>query len=101
VHLRVDNPTALYRMGLVQYPSSSAEKRRSAMFTNRRELILGTAAMAAVTCMPRVAVAQAATGPFRLDPLPYPTNAFEPYIDAKTMEIHHDRHHQAYVTNLI
>jgi superoxide dismutase, Fe-Mn family len=70
------------------------------MFANRRELILGTAAMAAVTCMPRVAVAQAATGPFRLDPLPYPTNAFEPYIDAKTMEIHHDRHHQAYVTNL-
>ena len=70
------------------------------MFANRRELILGTAAMAAVTCMPRVAVAQAATGPFQLDPLPYLTNAFEPYIDAKTMEIHHDRHHQAYVTNL-
>jgi hypothetical protein len=67
-------------MGLVRHASSSAEKRRSAMFTNRRELILGTAATAAVTCMPRVAVAQAATGPFRLDPLPYPTNAFEPYI---------------------
>jgi Fe-Mn family superoxide dismutase len=46
-----------------------------------------------VTYMPRVAVAPAATGPFRLDPLPCLTNAFEPYIDGKTMEIHHDRHH--------
>ena len=39
-------------------------------------------------------------GPFVLPPLTYPTNALEPHIDAKTMEIHHDRHHQAYVTNL-
>jgi Fe-Mn family superoxide dismutase len=35
-----------------------------------------------------------------LPPLPYPTNALEPYIDAMTMEIHHDRHHKAYVDNL-
>lgn len=39
-------------------------------------------------------------GPFKLPDLPYPYDALEPYIDAKTMEIHHDRHHQAYVTNL-
>jgi Fe-Mn family superoxide dismutase len=36
----------------------------------------------------------------QLPPLPYPTNALEPHIDAQTMEIHHGRHHAAYVTNL-
>jgi superoxide dismutase, Fe-Mn family len=38
--------------------------------------------------------------PQTLPPLPYPSNALEPHIDARTMEIHHDKHHQAYVTNL-
>jgi Fe-Mn family superoxide dismutase len=37
--------------------------------------------------------------PFELSPLPYPVDALEPHIDARTMEIHHDKHHQAYVTN--
>src|SRR6201999_4259330 len=36
----------------------------------------------------------------QLPPLPYSFDALEPYIDAKTMEIHHDKHHAAYVTNL-
>jgi superoxide dismutase, Fe-Mn family len=40
------------------------------------------------------------TGPFTLGPLPYPYKALEPAIDAKTMEIHHDRHHATYVKNL-
>jgi Fe-Mn family superoxide dismutase len=35
-----------------------------------------------------------------LAPLPYAYNAMEPHIDAQTMEIHHGKHHQAYVTNL-
>ncbi|MES2389280.1 MAG: superoxide dismutase [Bacteroidota bacterium] len=39
-------------------------------------------------------------GPFTLPALPYAFDALEPNIDAKTMEIHHDRHHQAYVTKL-
>ena len=35
-----------------------------------------------------------------LPPLPYPSDALEPHIDKQTMEIHHGKHHQAYVTNL-
>jgi Fe-Mn family superoxide dismutase len=38
--------------------------------------------------------------PFTLEPLSYPSNALEPYFDAMTMEIHHGKHHQAYVNNL-
>lgn len=37
---------------------------------------------------------------FELPKLPYDYNALEPHIDARTMEIHHSKHHQAYVTNL-
>jgi len=37
---------------------------------------------------------------FKLDPLPYAFDALVPHIDAKTMEIHHDKHHAAYVKNL-
>lgn len=37
---------------------------------------------------------------FTLPPLPYPSDALEPSIDKTTMEIHHDKHHGAYVTNL-
>ena len=44
--------------------------------------------------------APAAAGPYTLAPLPYAFDALEPHIDALTMEIHHDRHHQAYVNNL-
>jgi len=39
-------------------------------------------------------------GPFVLPPLPYAYDAIEPYIDAQTMQIHHDKHHAAYVKNL-
>ncbi len=37
---------------------------------------------------------------FTLAPLPYPSDALEPHFDQTTMEIHHDRHHNTYVTNL-
>ena len=64
----------------------------------RRELVVG--AFAATAVSRQTALAQEAEGPFRLDPLPYPANALAPYIDAKTMEIHHDVHHRAYVNGL-
>ncbi|MGI8968066.1 MAG: superoxide dismutase [Chloroflexota bacterium] len=38
--------------------------------------------------------------PFEVPPLPYAYNALEPHIDEETMHLHHDKHHQAYVTNL-
>ena len=41
-----------------------------------------------------------ASNPFTLPPLPYAYDALEPHIDARTMEIHHDKHHAAYVANL-
>ncbi len=37
---------------------------------------------------------------FELPPLPYDYSALEPYIDTQTMQIHHDKHHQTYVTNV-
>jgi Fe-Mn family superoxide dismutase len=37
---------------------------------------------------------------YELPPLPYSKDALEPYIDAQTMEIHHDKHHAAYVANV-
>ena len=37
---------------------------------------------------------------FELPPLPYPKNALEPHTSARTLEFHHDKHHQAYVTAL-
>jgi len=42
----------------------------------------------------------APTGPYTVPALAYPFAALEPHIDAMTMQIHHDRHHQTYVTNL-
>jgi Fe-Mn family superoxide dismutase len=72
--------------------------------TTRREILLGAGIAAAALYAERQAAAQttppAPTGPYTLPPLPYPFDALEPYIDAQTMQIHHDRHHAAYVNNL-
>src|SRR6266496_286115 len=74
------------------------------MMTRRQALkttVLATAAFGII--QPGRMNAQAAagsTGPFSVQPLPYPFDALEHHIDAKTMEIHHDKHHAAYVTNL-
>jgi Fe-Mn family superoxide dismutase len=47
-----------------------------------------------------VLVPLAMANPFTLAPLPYASDALEPAIDKETMEIHHGKHHQAYVNNL-
>ena len=49
---------------------------------------------------PAAPAAPMAAGPFTLPPLPYAFDALEPYIDAQTMMLHHDRHHATYVKNL-
>ena len=62
-----------------------------------RRTMLGGLAAAFATVQARPGWA---AGPFTLDPLPYGFDANAPTIDARTMELHHDRHHAAYVTNL-
>jgi len=80
----------------------------------RRELLSAALLSAATLAAARAAHAQgppappnltlptppAATGPFFLPPLTYAYDALEPYIDAETMQIHHDKHHAGYVKNL-
>jgi Fe-Mn family superoxide dismutase len=72
---------------------------RTTTGVTRRGFMAGTAAAATVAFASGVS-AQAPSGPFKLDPLGYANNALEPHIDARTMEIHHGRHHAAYVNNL-
>ncbi|MCL4711247.1 MAG: superoxide dismutase [Pseudorhodoplanes sp.] len=69
------------------------------LLIDRRTFVSGAVVLAANAKVPR-AFAQAPSGPFTLDPLPYAANKNEPHIDAQTMEIHHGRHHAAYVNNL-
>ena len=65
---------------------------------SRRRFV--AAGAAAAVFVPHFASAQAPAGPFTLPPLTYAANVLEPHIDARTMEIHHGRHHAAYVANL-
>jgi Fe-Mn family superoxide dismutase len=67
---------------------------------DRRVFIATAAAAASASVVGRAQVQAQTSGPFALPSLPYPFNKNEPYIDARTMEIHHDRHHAAYVNNL-
>jgi Fe-Mn family superoxide dismutase len=67
---------------------------------DRRTFFTGLAAFSTFVVGDRGFAQTAATGPFSLAPLAYAPNALEPHIDAKTMEIHHGKHHAAYVNNL-
>jgi Fe-Mn family superoxide dismutase len=68
------------------------------MHLTRREMLQAAGAGVATLALPPLAaLAQAKAKTFTLPKLPYPTDALEPYIDAKTMQIHHGGHHLAYV----
>jgi Fe-Mn family superoxide dismutase len=75
----------------------------------RRQALKTTALVTAACAAVPGAIAQTAStaaapaapaGPFTVPPLPYAFDALEPHIDAQTMQIHHDKHHAAYVANL-
>jgi superoxide dismutase, Fe-Mn family len=82
------------------------------MMTRRHAIRTAALASAAVATLPAATAQESAPfktsqplisnshSPFTLPPLPYPLDSLEPHIDARTMEIHHGRHHAAYVTNL-
>jgi superoxide dismutase, Fe-Mn family len=76
------------------------------MNLDRRSLLRGAQSVAIAAAVARYGAARAyaaggsETGPFKLPPLTYAFDALEPHIDAKTMELHHDKHHAAYVKNL-
>src|SRR5512135_1926108 len=70
------------------------------MMTRRDALKTTALATAALSVLPATSVVAQTNPPFALAPLPYAFDALEPHIDARTMEIHHDKHHAAYVTNL-
>src|SRR3954471_18932767 len=72
------------------------------MMTRRNALKQAALITSAISLLPGMGLAAdaAAAGPFKLPPLPYAFDALEPHIDAKTMEIHHDKHHATYVANL-
>jgi superoxide dismutase, Fe-Mn family len=71
------------------------------MLTIGRRVLLQGAAAAALSTMVRPDLGWAKDdGPFKLPPLPYDFGTLEPSIDAQTMELHHDKHHAAYVKKL-
>ena len=74
--------------------------RRAVMFAGASAALLPVVRRAAAQTAPATPVLADPSYPFTLPPLPYAFGANEPHVDAQTMELHHDKHHAAYVTNL-
>ena len=77
------------------------------MLTRRQAIKSATLVTAVYSTVSSISVGTSLAAPtwlpgdaFTLPPLPYAFDALEPHIDAQTMQIHHDKHHAAYVTNL-
>jgi Fe-Mn family superoxide dismutase len=71
------------------------------LIPNRRQFLRAGALAAGALALARVPLfAEENPTGFKLPPLPYAYDALEPSIDKQTMEIHHDKHHAAYVNNL-
>jgi Fe-Mn family superoxide dismutase len=71
------------------------------LIPNRRQFLRAGALAAGALALARVPLfAEENPAGFKLPPLPYPYDALEDSIDKQTMEIHHDKHHAAYVNNL-
>lgn len=68
--------------------------------TLQNRVVAQAALIPAATAMATSQATAAPTGPFSLLPLPYAYDALEPSIDKMTMQLHHDKHHATYVTNL-
>src|SRR6185503_3783426 len=66
----------------------------------RKTVLTSFFALGAPTLALRSHAQASAAGPYSLPALPYAVDALEPYIDAQTMQIHHDKHHATYVNNL-
>ena len=101
IRTRIDNASPRQR-DLNAETNTTMISRRQAL----KSTLLAVASSSALAALSRAdAQAQAAgapapTGPFKLPPLPYAADALEPHIDARTMEIHHDKHHASYVSTL-
>jgi len=78
------------------HPCSPPVSVDSNAAASRREILGKTLATGAAA----VAFGPAAAGAYTVPDLPYPFEALEPYIDAPTMKIHHDKHHATYVANI-
>jgi superoxide dismutase, Fe-Mn family len=77
-----------------------ATKGHHYMITRRHALQSIALGVASLSTAPWAPAQAQKTEPFRLPPLPYPSDALEPHIDGRTMEIHHGRHHASYISSL-